>query len=259
MSEIYISSTLMWNLPLKQLMELAHDLHAAGLEMWAQQFFFQGYDPTEYQYYAHYFNLKTLVHSCSWDLNLASINTAVRDASIKAVKDSIKLAHKIQAREVTVHPGHMTQPAFRKESTLLMQDSFQQIYEYAHKKNVPVSLEIMEKIKKEFVTDEGAMREVTGGLFDNFYYTLDLAHCDSTEEMFHLLDTMPHLSKLHISNRKGPKYHTPIPEGDFPFAELLPRLNAYGIPMVVEGCDTTPDLKVLHKNIDFLVEQGGFR
>ena len=259
MAEIYLSSTLLWNLPLKDLMELAHSLHAAGLEMWAQQFFYQGYEPAEYQYYAHVYNLKTLVHSCSWDLNLSSINSSIRDASIKAVKDSIKLAHKIQAREVTVHPGHMTQPAFRKESTMLMQDSLSQIYEYARKKNMPISLEIMEKIKKEFVTDEAGMREVTGGLFDNFYYTLDLAHCDSVDEMFHILDTMPHLSKLHISNRKGPQYHTPIPEGDFPFRELLPKIFSYGIPLVVEGCDTTPDLKILHKNMDFLVEQGGFQ
>lgn len=35
---------------------------------------------------------------------------------------------------------------------------------------MPVSLEIMEKIKKEFVTDPASMEEVTGSLFSFFFF-----------------------------------------------------------------------------------------
>ena len=122
---------------------------------------------------------------------------------------------------------------------------------------MPVSLEIMEKIKKEFVTDPASMEEVTGPLFSFFFYTLDLAHCDSTEEMETFHRALPRISKLHISNRVGPQYHTPLPDGDYDFRALLPLLKAWNLPMVVEGYDSTAAHEVFNKNIHFLQEQGG--
>jgi len=90
-----------------------------------------------------------------------------------------------------------------------------------------------------------------------FFYTLDIAHCDSEEEPFHILDQMKRISKIHISNRKGKCYHTPLENGDFSFKEMLPQLLAYGLPLVTEGYDDSRDFHTFTENTAFLKTNGG--
>ena len=86
-----------------------------GIELWAQQFFARGYDTQEYLRLQALYPLRTCVHSCSWDLNLASMNQGIREMSIKQVEASMRLAAELEAMELTVHPGHMTLPGRREE------------------------------------------------------------------------------------------------------------------------------------------------
>lgn len=257
MSKVFVSSTLFWGTPLPETLRLVRQNGLAGLELWAQQFFLENFQEAEYLRYVEKYGLESTVHACSWDLNLASANAGIREASVQQVIRSLELASRIGAREVTVHPGHMTMVCWREESVQLLQQSLRRIAAAARSLQMPVSLEIMEKIKKEFVTDPASMEEVTGPLSSFFFYTLDLAHCDSTEEMETFHRTLPRISKLHISNRVGPQYHTPLPDGDYDFRALLPRLKAWDLPMVVEGYDSTAAHEVFTKNIHFLQEQGG--
>ena len=116
-----------------------------------------------------------------------------------------------------------------------------------------ISLEIMEKIPKEFVTSMDAMKQVCGELFSSFVYTLDLAHCDSAGEALDTLkDYSRNISKIHISNRKGNQLHTPLYEGDYDMETLLPQLAAYGLPMVIEGFDSRRDASTAKQNIHFI-------
>ncbi len=257
MSKVFVSSTLFWGTPLPETLRLVRQNGLAGLELWAQQFFLENFQEEEYVQYAKEYGLESTVHACSWDLNLASANAGIREASVQQVIRSLELASRIGAREVTVHPGHMTMVCWREESVRLLQQSLRRIAAASRSLQMPVSLEVMEKVKKEFVTDPASMEEATGPLFSSFFYTLDLAHCDSTEEMETFHRTLPRISKLHISNRVGPQYHTPLPDGDYDFRALLPWLKAWGLPMVVEGYDSTAAHEVFTKNIHFLQEQGG--
>jgi len=226
MKQIFVSSTLLWNAGLEEMFQRVYDNGFDGIELWAQQFFARGYDTQEYLRLQALYPLRTCVHSCSWDLNLASMNQGIREMSIKQVEASMRLAAELEAMELTVHPGHMTLPGRREESMKLLQDSLEQIGRLSDRIGVDVSLEIMEKIPKEFVTDAQSMEEAAGSRKKQFFYTLDIAHCDSEEEPFHILDQMKRISKIHISNRKGKCYHTPLGNGDFSFKEMLPQLLA---------------------------------
>lgn len=254
MKQILISSTLLWNLSLHDMFRQVYEQGLGGMEIWAQHFYCRQYDEGEYRRLSCQYPLQTVVHSCSWDLNLSSMNQAIRRTSVQEVIASMELAKRLGAKEVTVHPGHMTMPCWRRESMLLMYESLQEIADAAYKMQVSVSLEIMEKTKKEFVTDMQAMQAVTGDLFSFFTYTLDVAHCDSPNEAIDVLQHVGAVSKLHISNRIGGLYHTPLYEGDFDFAELLPVLRSYHLPMVLEGYDPQGGLDVFYRNIDFLKE-----
>lgn len=119
------------------------------------------------------------------------------------------------------------------------------------------SLEIMEKIPKEFCNRCTEYGRAAGSRKKQFFYTLDIAHCDSEEEPFHILDQMKRISKIHISNRKGKCYHTPLENGDFSFKEMLPQLLAYGLPLVTEGYDDSRDFHTFTENTAFLKTNGG--
>ena len=86
-----------------------------------------------------------------------------------------------------------------------------------------------------------------------FVYTLDVAHCDSEEEILSILQNYrPQISKIHISNRKGSRFHTPLNEGDYDMKKLLPKLAHYNLPIVIEGLDSSGDFSIAKQNIQFI-------
>lgn len=255
MKQILISSTLLWNSSLEDMFRRIYEQNLGGIEMWAQHFYCNHYDRKEYRKLSATYPLQHVVHSCSWDLNLCSMNEGIRRASIQEVVGSMKLAKDIGATEVTVHPGHMTMACWCDESIKHMQESLKIIADASYKMAMPVSLELMEKKHKEFVTDIQTMQEITGDLFDFFSYTLDIAHCDSTAEVLYILQHLRHISKLHISNRKGSQYHTLLTDGDYDFTALLPELYASELPMVVEGYDPNGGVDAFYEDVQFLKSQ----
>ena len=108
MKQIFVSSTLLWNAGLEEMFQRVYDNGFDGIELWAQHFFTKGYDTQEYLRLQALYPLRTCVHSCSWDLNLASMNQGIRKMSIRQVETSMRLAAELEALELTVHPGHMT-------------------------------------------------------------------------------------------------------------------------------------------------------
>lgn len=128
MKQIFVSSTLLWNAGLEEMFQRVYDNGFDGIELWAQHFFTKGYDTQEYLRLQALYPLRTCVHSCSWDLNLASMNQGIRQNVHKADgNSSMRLAAELEALELTVHPGHMTLQGRREESMKLLQDSLEQI------------------------------------------------------------------------------------------------------------------------------------
>ena len=257
MRRIFVSSTLFWKASLDEIFRCVYEEGYDGIEFWAQHFWERQYDINEYLRLSALYPLQTAVHSCSWDLNLSSMTEGIREESVRQVRRSMELAHMVNAMDLTIHRGHMTMAESRDESMRRLQQSLDEIAVYSKRCGVDVSLEIMEKIPKEFITDPAAMREAVGIHEREFYYTLDVAHCDSEQELFEILDTLNRISKIHISNRAGKKYHTPLDSGDYDFGKLLPKLLAYDLPMVVEGYDTSRDFHIFTENTHFLKTHGG--
>ena len=257
MSEIYLCSTLMWNASLEEMFAFIYSSGLDGMEIWAQHWFEKEYSVEEYRKLSALYPLRTIVHSCSWDLNPSSLNEGIRQASIAEIKKSIDLAVNLNANEVTVHPGHATITNEMEIYYERMHQSLQEILEYAKQKRVDVSLEIMEQIPKEFVTSVCEMKKITQEMEEKFCYTLDIAHCEDKKEITAALQQGKHFSKIHISNRQGMRLHTPLAEGDYNFTEILPMLEKYQIPFVVEGFDSNREFPIAKKNIKFLKTYGG--
>lgn len=258
MAEFYFSSTLMWRARLDEIFRMAYENAFAGVEFWAQHFMSRGYSAEEYRKLNALYPLKTVLHNFSWDLNLASINDGMRKASILETKKAVDLLDSLGGYEITVHPGQRSLDMATDVFYERLKSSLDEIYRYAQERSIEVSLEIMEKNDREFIVSGEAIEKLTGDLPGRFYYTLDVAHCSGgEEEIFDTLERLKGISKIHISNRTGTKLHTPLSTGDYEFRRLLPRLEKYRLPMVIEGYDGSSEFQILKENINYLKEIGG--
>lgn len=257
MAEIYLCSTLMWNGSLEDMFSFIYRNGLDGMELWAQHWFEKGYSIEEFERLSALYPVKVVVHSCSWDLNPSSLNEGIRKASVAQIQKSIDLAAALQADEVTVHPGHATILDEMDGYYERMHQSLKEILQYAQKKKIAISLEIMEELPKEYATSVSEMKKITQEMGNQFWYTLDIAHCEGEKEIFTALEQERRFSKFHISNRQGKHLHVPLPDGDYDFMKLLPELEKYRIPFVVEGFDSSRDFLIARKNIHFLKNYGG--
>lgn len=251
MKSIYFASSLMWRAPAEKLMNTARALNAAGIELWAQHAQVMEYDTRELTALSERLDVKFVVHAKSWDLNFAALNPAIREASLNELYSSIDLAAEINAAELTLHPPRYTLAAMCDSAMQYGRDGLKCLTEYAGKKGVAISLEIMEKLPKELVTTDIEFLSFTGGISD-IGCTLDIAHCESEKEFWQYADAVSNITKLHISNRKGSRLHTPLYDGDYDFRKLIPKLSALNKPLIIEGFDASDDFSVLMGDIDLI-------
>lgn len=250
--DMYFSSTLLWGCSLEELFATWKQYGIQNVELWAEQMAQFDLDLKTYRTYAKAQGITTVVHSKSWDLNFASLNEGIRKSSIKEVKKSIDLAALIGAKEITVHPPRQTVNNLDSNIYQYAYEGIKELHLYARERGIVLSLEIMEKIPKEIITSDVELQQVVGDLYEELEYTLDTAHCTDEAEIFAYLENIQNISKIHISNKIGPKLHTPLFDGDYDLKTLIPKLLSYGIPLSVEGMDTGLEYTLLKETVNFI-------
>lgn len=252
MSNLYFSSLLLMNASLDRMFSFGSALGFDGIEVWSQHFHLLGFSAGECKALSDQWGMEIVVHAPSWDVNIASLSEEIRRASLEEVKRSMDFAVLAGAGEVTVHPGHISAPVRSELHLARLHESLEELHGYSREKDMPLSMEVMEKTPSMMGTSSESMRLAMGDLFGSFRYTVDVAHCDDEEEVYTLLSTLPRVSKLHLSNRQGWKFHTPLFQGDHDFLRMLPGLRATGLPLVLEGKDRDGDFGLLRSTVDFM-------
>ena len=234
--KIAMSSVCLWGTELSGIIRFAASTGFDGLEVWIEQLGPKpGIDLVRRM--AEDQGLSLFAHAASWDLNLCSHNKALRNTSLGETKRSIDLARELEAENITVHPGRMGSPVFDKAFYLgLMTESLTEICRHASETGITVSLELMEKIRREFVTSPDVMNTLLNAVSPlTCAVTLDAAHLDSAEMFFEYFSALPLTDKIHLSNRQGDKYHTPVFSGDINMIGILELLGGKNLPVVIEG------------------------
>lgn len=252
MKNIYISSSLMWDGRLEEIFSMAQGYQVGGIEFWAEQCSFNGYNSKICRTLSKEYGLECVLHSKSWDINIASLNKSIREASIGEIKASIDLALEIGANEVTIHPPRETVIGERDYYVNRAREGLEEIIEYAESQKTRISLEIMEKIPKELITSFEEFKEILGNMYKRISYTIDIAHCENKQDFETIYNQLPSVSKLHISNKQGKLLHTPLSQGDYDFMELFPYLEKKHIPMVIEGYERGKEFNILKENIQLI-------
>lgn len=249
----YFATTLMWNGSEREIVEIAKEYGADGVELWAQHAESVDYNLSALRKMLTESGLKSFIHSKSWDLNFASLNQEIRKTSIEEIKSSIRMANEMESKEVTVHPPRITLGTDPTEYYKWAEEGISILDDYAKSMGCRISVEMMEDKPKELAVTLDGIKRVTGSLYSKLEYTLDLAHCDSEKIFWSNYNNIPKISKLHVSNRQDKKLHTPLRYGMFDIADILKRVDSE-LPIVIEGYQAGNGYSILRDNLSYINE-----
>jgi sugar phosphate isomerase/epimerase len=239
--KIAMSSACLWGADIFEIIRFAYDAGFDGVELWTEQL---GRRPetAAIRRLANGLGISLSAHAASWDLNLCSHNAVIRAASLSEIKRSIAMAAELGAESITVHPGRIGSPVFGEDFyRRRMAESLAEICRCGAEADTAVSLELMEKIIREFVTTPAVISAILDEVSPlSCGVTLDIAHLDSAEMFFEYFAALylagpRRVDKIHLSNRRGNRYHTPVFQGDIAMTGILETLEAHNLPVVIEG------------------------
>lgn len=167
------------------------------------------------------FNLKYSVHSPLIDINIASLTNSIKKASIGEMKNSIKLANKIDADIVVVHPGTIPFLGRGDEDKIcnISKESIKEIGDYGKDLGVTVAIENMPEIDVFIYKNIYDLDNLLQDL--NMSMTLDIGHANtvgfSANEMY--FDSIKH---IHLSDNNGDDdSHYALGEGSIDFKTCI--------------------------------------
>ncbi|MBP2079621.1 sugar phosphate isomerase/epimerase family protein [Oceanobacillus polygoni] len=251
--KLFIASSLCWDYHPNEVITIAKENGLHGVELWAEHIYYHQANPAEIRIHAEKESIELTLHASSWDLNICSINKGIQEQSIAELKKSIDLASALGALHMTFHPGRLTVKKYLVDEHMrALVTNTKRLLEYAAVREVVLSVEMMEPIAKEILTEPKAMNyfleQVGGGL----QVTFDIAHTPLEESNQIYLKELQRVNSIHVSDSKRDQYHVPLGEGEINLEEILPCLAEKDLPIVLEGMDTGRSLFFLKKHLNYL-------
>ncbi|HIH64033.1 MAG TPA: sugar phosphate isomerase/epimerase [Methanothermobacter thermautotrophicus] len=168
------------------------------------------------------------VHAPISDINIASLNDRVRDASVREVMGSVDLAADIGADVLVVHPGLVPFLGRRYTGRIMERnlESLREIVDYGEERGVGVFPENMPRLEGPLMRD---LDELWGAVEElDTMATLDVAHAAT---MGYGVDEMVtgRVGHVHLSdNDRETDSHDALGEGSIDFRGLLDKLEDHG-------------------------------
>lgn len=260
-----IASRLLWNYSIRDCIDIASDLGYDGIEIWAEHLGLRSESVNLLRAKLQSTRLDVIVHAPFYDLNLTSINEAVRKLSLSQVISSITLADSLGARKLTVHPGHLSSKRTCSEEFWPMQfDAFAKIAEVAGKYGILVGIECMEKRAREFITRPKDAMRIINHVTSNksvLGITLDLAHLRTVGEPTVIVHEAERIFHVHLSDSDTQNVHLPLGHGTYNLLPVLRELKGkYSDIIIIEGYSPGNELATVRANkvqIDALLAEVG--
>ncbi|HMK54885.1 MAG TPA: sugar phosphate isomerase/epimerase family protein [Methanobacteriaceae archaeon] len=242
--KIGVSTLAMYPAELKNILRHLEELGVEYCEIINEYPYHQVEDLDSYQ-------VKTTVHAPLSDINLASHNRAIREASIREMKSSMDLAVKVDSPVVVVHPGQM--PILRRdlEKKVLNYnlESLKDCASYAHDCGVTMCVENMPLIPGLLFQDLEELDELVKEI--EAQITLDVGHAHNNQISIQDMLRSSHIKHVHLSdNDSSFDQHDALGSADIDFKSIingLKKINYNGI-LVVEvksAIDVEPSLSYL--------------
>ena len=191
------------------------------------------------------FNIKPLVHASYYDVNPSSLNSIIREASVKAVIESIKFAYDIGAEIVTLHPGNLPSDyspnLYLEKARESLKKSLFEIIKAASEYSVIIGLENKQRAKNHQIvwTPNDHLFFVEGMSSKWLKATFDVGHAFTVgnDLIFYLKQIYLYLVNIHVHDNNGEQDEHLVPgEGKINFTEFITELKKLGYsgPIIIE-------------------------
>lgn len=196
--------------------------------------------------------MEVQIHAPLNDINISSINPDMRKASVKEVKKSIKLASRIDANIVTVHPG-LYSPLSRywDGTTELAKESLGDLKSFSEEHDVKLAMENLPEMWLSICSTPDETRDFLEEL--NINFCLDIGHAYTADSLDGFLEFSPQNLHLH-DNNGGQDKHLALGEGEIDIKNALRSLDGYEGNFVIEG-RAMEELKKSKKRLESMLKE----
>lgn len=167
------------------------------------------------------YNFKYSIHAPFVDINIASLNEAIRKTSLNEIKNTIEMANKLDSDIVVVHPGTVPFLGRGMEDKIyeIANSSIKELGDYGNDLGVCVAIENMPSFEGMMYQN---MNKLNQTLEDyDMYMTLDIGHAyhsgHSPDEMY--FDRIKH---IHAHDNNGDDdSHYALGEGSINLKQII--------------------------------------
>ncbi len=188
-------------------------------------------------------NLELTLHAPFRDINLASLNPLIREASARQLQECLELAHDLGARRIVVHPGDL--PRDYSEGWLPkaregLCAALRPVCDRAEELGITLGIEnLSRKGNRRLVQTAEEHLTLLAELGPNCKATFDVGHAHTfgLDVLRYLEEVLPRLMEVHLHDNDGTgDQHLPLGAGtiDFPGLFRLLSVKDYQGPLILE-------------------------
>ncbi|MBP2132623.1 sugar phosphate isomerase/epimerase [Methanomicrobium sp. W14] len=173
------------------------------------------------------FSYTYFLHAPARGVNIASQLEPIRKASVKVIKDCLKIGSDIEAKGVVVHPGYFTWTVEKDVGVFQLEKSLIEINQISDEYSMPFFIENMPKWDYFFLQTPEDL-----SLIKDFPLALDVGHAHMNNCLDEFLKA--EVSHFHIHDNEGfLDSHLAIGDGNIDFAPVYEKIaESRGCPIV---------------------------
>ncbi|MEM4160809.1 MAG: sugar phosphate isomerase/epimerase family protein [Thermoplasmata archaeon] len=194
------------------------------------------------------YSLKLQVHAPLSDINIASINRRMKEASVKEIKEAIIFARQIGASLVTVHPGHKSPMTVEHVNIVyaLTNESLKELAKFGEEMGVRIALENMPDMGVAICKRPEEVLEAIRGT--DIGLCFDVGHANTNHNIEKFFELSHLFLNVHLHDNDGKKdSHSTVGEGTIKFKSLCSKFTRYKGNYIIES--RTIESGVKSKNI----------
>jgi len=183
------------------------------------------------------YNMSYSIHAPICDINIASVNERVREASVEEMLRTMEHANRMGISTVTVHPGiySMVLHGVKHLSTEYAKDSLAEIEKGAEEYGVTVAVENMPSFAIMMGQTPGELLDLIEGT--DLKICFDIGHANTMGMIDECIDAFgERIANIHIHDNIGKNDdHMTIGDGAIDFVRVLSRLKGYKGNYIIES------------------------
>jgi sugar phosphate isomerase/epimerase len=194
------------------------------------------------------------------DLNIISLNPAIRAESIKQVKENIQLTGELGGQLLVLVTGrrHPLLPASFEYSWQLALEAIRECNETAIRSGVKIGVE---NVRNQFVDRGIDVKHMVDDLADeNIKGVIDVANANVVENPLHALEAVrDDLILVHLSDNDGKAWtHSPVGRGKIDFQAVADKIREieFNGPCILEVTDDRDPKGAMARSMEVLSHYG---